>query len=60
MHEEDVHRDKKCMWLRIVQLVGRIAMNCDNIQICSEIINNFTSLAYLQTVAEMTAYDVIK
>ena len=47
VHEEDLHRDKKCTWLKIVQLVGRIAMNCDNILICSEIKNNFTSLAYL-------------
>jgi len=35
-------------------------LNCDNIQICSEIKNNFTSLTYLQTVTEMIADDAIK
>jgi hypothetical protein len=60
VHEEDKHSDKKCVWLKAVQLVGRIAMNCADIQICSEIKNNFTSLVYLQTVTEMAAYDAIK
>jgi hypothetical protein len=60
VHEEDLYGDRKRMWLKTVQLVGRIVMDCDSIQFCSEIKNNFTSLAYLQTVTEMIAYGAIK
>jgi hypothetical protein len=37
VHEEDLHSDRKCVWLKTVQLLGIIAMNCDNIQMRCEI-----------------------